>query len=164
MYYVQIRVRVPDAQARDAFVALTDFERFPHLTDAVHAVSVELNPHGGRTSSWQVDFAGGILKWQERDQIDEQLLRIDFELLDGDLPYFEGSWVVQPSDGDCLVEFKARFDLDVPGMADVLEPVAGQALADTVISILHGVLGARTVVTDRDEQSLLPSGAGDVRD
>lgn len=163
MYEVQIKVHVPGVGAHSALAALGDIESFPALTDTVHAVTVQNDPDG-QISSWQVDFAGGVLKWRERDHLDEQRLRIDFDLVDGDLPHLAGAWVVHPSHHDCEVEFHARFDLGVPGMADVLEPVAGRALTNTVISILRGVFGPGVVVTEQAECAVQLSGAADARE
>jgi hypothetical protein len=41
----------------------------------------------------------------------------------------------------CLIRFTARVDLGLPGLADLLEPIAEQALATNIRSILRGLLG-----------------------
>ncbi len=41
-------------------------------------------------------------------------------------------------------------------MADLLEPVAGRAMTDTVTKMLHGVFGPSAEVTECEDLSLAP--------
>lgn len=148
MHYVHISLRVSGAQTQRVFDMLADFARFPEHTRVVHAVSVDEDPEGRRISSWEVDFASGVLKWRQRDVVDPHRLNISFELVDGDLSTMEGSWKVSPLIGADRVDFDTRFDLGVPGMADILEPVAAKALTDTLTAMLRGVFGSSTEITD----------------
>src|SRR5437016_2480269 len=154
---VRIALRVPGAEPRKVFDSLSDFASFPRYSDVVHAVSLEHGPDGERLSAWEVAFAGGILKWRERDRLDEQRLTIDFELVDGDLLALTGNWSIAPLPEGSTVHFGARFDLGVPGMADLLEPVAGRAMTDTVTTMLHGVLGPGAEVTECTDLPTAPS-------
>ncbi|KIZ16024.1 type II toxin-antitoxin system RatA family toxin [Streptomyces natalensis] len=156
MHQVHIAFRIPCAQPEKAFESLSDFASFPRYSPVVHSVSLDRGPDGDRISSWEVAFAGGILKWRERDRLDEPRLRIDFELIDGDLVALAGHWAVAPLPEGSEVRFDARFDLGVPGMADLLEPVAGRAMTDTVTKMLHGVFGPSAEVTECEDLSLAP--------
>jgi ribosome-associated toxin RatA of RatAB toxin-antitoxin module len=147
MRQVHVAVRIPGAQPGKVFDSLSDFASFPRYSDVVHSVILEDSADSDRISSWEVDFAGGILKWRERDRLDERRLRIDFELIDGDLLDLAGHWSVAPLARDSEVRFDARFDLGVPGMADLLEPVAGRAMMSTVSEMLHGVFGPGVEIT-----------------
>ncbi|MFI0743097.1 type II toxin-antitoxin system RatA family toxin [Streptomyces sp. NPDC021100] len=159
MHQVHVALFVPGAPPGEVFDSLSDFASFPRYTDVVHSVLLEESADGDqnspsdpdsssdRISSWEVDFAGGILKWRERDRLDEQRLRIEFELIDGDLLDLAGHWSVAPLGEGSTVRFDARFDLGVPGMADLLEPVAGRAMTSTVSEMLRGVFGPSADVT-----------------
>ncbi|MFF2806600.1 SRPBCC family protein [Streptomyces sp. NPDC058000] len=153
---IRIALHIPGAQPRKVFDSLSDFASFPRCSDVVHAVSLEHGPDNDRISSWEVAFAGGILKWRERDRLDELRLRIDFELIDGDLLALAGQWSIAPLPEGSAVRFRARFDLGVPGMADLLEPVAGRAMTETVTKMLYGVFGPSAEVTECKDLSAAP--------
>ncbi|WP_079182130.1 type II toxin-antitoxin system RatA family toxin [Streptomyces yunnanensis] len=159
---VRVALHIPGGQPRKVFDSLSDFASFPQHSDVVHSVSLADGPDHDRISTWEVDFAGGILKWRERDRLDKPRLRIDFELVDGDLHALSGGWSIAQLPEGSTVRFGARFDLGVPGMADLLEPVAGRAMTDTVTKMLHGVFGPDAEVTECQDRSVAPlEGCGD---
>ncbi|MER7985253.1 SRPBCC family protein [Streptomyces noursei] len=157
---VRVALHIPGAQPRKVFDSLSDFASFPRHSDVVHSVSLEDGPDRDRISTWEVDFAGGILKWRERDRLDELRLRIDFELIDGDLLALAGDWSIAPHPAGSVLRFGARFDLGVPGMADLLEPVAGRAMTDTVSKMMHGVFGPTAEVTECQDLAVAPLEGG----
>nr|WP_241778114.1 SRPBCC family protein [Streptomyces sp. CT34] len=153
---VRVALHIPGAQPKKVFDSLSDFASFPRHSEVVHSVTLEHGSDHDRISAWEVAFAGGILKWRERDRLDEARLRIDFELIDGDLFALAGGWSIVPIPEGSAVRFGARFDLGVPGMADLLEPVADQAMTDTVTKLLHGVFGRNAEVTECRDRSAVP--------
>src|SRR5215470_12497726 len=54
---------------------------------------------------------------------------------------FSGEWMVRDTDSACQIRFIAHFDLGLPGLSDILEPIAEQALRTNIQSILTGLLG-----------------------
>lgn len=145
MRHVVMHIHAESVQPDAAYVRISDFARYPELTETVLAVDLEpAQADGSVISSWLVRFRKGKLSWTERDVLDPVARRIEFTQLRGDFASLEGSWQVDPApdrDG-VLVRFEARFDVGIPSLADILNPVAESTLRSNVILILTGLLGA----------------------
>ncbi len=140
MPQVAVTAVVPGAGPDEVFAAVADFAAYPRHTDAVRDVVVR--PVGGAVESdWEVNFRNGVLAWTERDVVDPSGRRIAFEQLDGDFALFTGSWLVEPDGDGSTVTFEASFDLGMPSLAPMIDPIAQRALADNVRAILGGLLG-----------------------
>jgi ribosome-associated toxin RatA of RatAB toxin-antitoxin module len=148
MRTVVIEALVPAADAATVFTRICDFERYPEHTDAVREVTVTASADGMLDSEWSVNFRNGVLCWSERDHIDHAERTIAFTQLDGDFETFEGEWAVEPAGADVTVRFTARFDLGMPSLAAIIDPIAEQALQDNLHAILRGLLGEEVVFLD----------------
>ena len=84
-----------------------------------------------------------MLAWTERDVVDPAARRIDFEQVDGDFVVFTGVWAVEPDGDGVTVRFTASFDLGMPSLAPMVDPIAVRTLVDNVQAILRGLLGPR---------------------
>jgi ribosome-associated toxin RatA of RatAB toxin-antitoxin module len=126
----------------EAYQRISDFARYVELTTTVREVVVHpADPDGSVVSDWTVHFRNGLLCWTERDTFDPQRLTIHFNQLSGDFERFEGDWLVEPAGAGARVVFDAVFDLGMPTLADILDPVAAATLQDNILVILHGLLG-----------------------
>ena len=153
MRIVNITARIGDARPEDVFDRICDFERYPELTDAVRSVIVVARDDGSVASEWEVRFRNGILRWSETDRIDAARRTIDFEQLDGDFESFAGRWSVHARDGGCTVGFEAAFDLGMPTLAEMLDPIAESALRENVARILTGLTGRPVELIVEDESA-----------
>ncbi|MEC3956860.1 SRPBCC family protein [Nocardia sp. CDC153] len=124
-----------------AFDRISDFESYPNLTDAVVAVEIQPGEGVGVVSSWTVKFRKGLLRWTEHDVLDREAGEIEFRQLEGDFEIFDGAWRVRPAQAGSEVVFDARFDLGIPSLAELLDPVAEAALSDNIALILAGLFG-----------------------
>lgn len=124
---------------------ITDFRRYPELTDTVREVRVDALPDGSVVSDWTVSFRGGLMRWRERDTFAPDTLTLTFEQLSGDFQTFEGSWRCEPCEGGTLVVFTACFDLGIPTLAEILDPVAESTLRTNIARILVGLVGAEVI-------------------
>jgi hypothetical protein len=61
--------------------------------------------------------------------------------VDGDFAAFTGSWAIEPDGEGSIVRFQASFDLGMPSLAPMIDPIAQRTLADNVRAILGGLLG-----------------------
>jgi ribosome-associated toxin RatA of RatAB toxin-antitoxin module len=121
---------------------ISDFKRYADLTTTVREVLVHpADPDGSVVSDWTVRFRNGLLCWTERDTFDPERLAIHFDQLAGDFERFSGDWLVTPADTGSHVVFDAVFDLGMPTLADILDPVAAATLEDNILVILRGLLG-----------------------
>ena len=138
---VAVTAAVPGACPDAVFATVADFASYPAHTDAVRQVAVTSVDGGRVESAWEVNFRNGVLAWTERDDVDPGARRIAFEQVDGDFVAFTGVWAVDPDGDGATVRFSASFDLGMPSLAPMIDPIAVRALAESVQSILAGLLG-----------------------
>lgn len=144
MGHVKVLANVYDASSEEVYATLCDFSSYREHSDAVREVTLSnKDDDQNAMSSWEVNFRKGILRWTERDIFFPDRLMIEFEQVDGDPECFSGSWAVSPSKNGCQVCFTAEFDMGIPSLSDIIEPIAEQALSHNVRSILKGVLSNR---------------------
>ena len=140
---VAVMAAVPGAPPDEVFAAVADFASYAEHTDTVRGVVVTPLDDGGAESAWEVNFRNGVLTWTERDLVDPRARRIDFEQVDGDFVLFTGTWAVEPDGDGSTVRFTASFDLGMPSLAAMIDPIAVRTLVDNVQAILSGLLGPR---------------------
>jgi ribosome-associated toxin RatA of RatAB toxin-antitoxin module len=138
---VAVTAAVPDACPDAVFSAVADFASYAKHTDTVREVVVTPRDDGAVESAWEVNFRNGVLAWTERDVVDPSTRRIDFDQVDGDFALFTGTWAVEPDGDDAVVRFTASFDLGMPSLAPMIDPIAVRTLVDNVRAILSGLLG-----------------------
>lgn len=145
MRSVRLEALVPHADAGAVFERITDFPRYADYTDAVREVRIDRAGGDLMTSTWSVNFRNGVLCWSERDRIDAARLHIEFEQIEGDFDRFDGSWQVAQAGRDVRVVFAAGFDLGMPSLASIIDPIAERALRDHTEEVLRGLLGEQIV-------------------
>jgi ribosome-associated toxin RatA of RatAB toxin-antitoxin module len=138
---VAMAVSVPGLQPDDVFRTVADYARYPELTDAVISVQTAETAPGRHRCTWEVRFRRGILVWTEEGIVDAERRRLDFTLVEGDLDHLAGHWQVDPATGGSLVRFCCEFDIGIPSLAALIEPVAAGALQDNVVTICRGLFG-----------------------
>jgi coenzyme Q-binding protein COQ10 len=114
---------VPAPPAR-AFALASDMESYPRYMKDVVALRVLEREPGAQVSEWHARFQGRILRWKERDVFDEAALTIRYAQTEGDLRRFEGAWTFEPAPGGTRVRLTCDFDLGIPMLAPLLDPVA----------------------------------------
>jgi ribosome-associated toxin RatA of RatAB toxin-antitoxin module len=145
---VTIDARSTSLGPDEVFRRISDFPRYAEYTEAVREVHIDRTDGDVVTSTWLVNFRNGVLRWTERDRIDAQRRTIDFEQLEGDFAEFTGSWQVQAAGEATALTFSADFDLGMPSLAAMIDPIAEQALRDNMRLILRGLLGDDVTVVD----------------
>lgn len=139
---VNLVLTATEVDAAECYRRLSDFARYPELTDAVR--SVEVNPpapDGSVHSRWTVRFRNGLLRWTESDTFDPATRTITFRQLTGDFETFDGQWSVHERETGCGIAFDAHFDLGIPSLAAILDPVAESTLRTNILTIARGLLG-----------------------
>ena len=149
MRTVSMRVQVPGTDPRRAYDLIRDFARYPELTDAVEEVTVSApDADGSVVSEWLVHFRKGMLKWTERDVFEPGRRVIRFVQLSGDFHDFGGQWRVQERDGGSEICLDASFDLGIPTLADLLDPIAEASFRANILRILSGLFGSAELLAD----------------
>jgi ribosome-associated toxin RatA of RatAB toxin-antitoxin module len=138
---VGLRAVATEVDPKTAYDRISDFARYPALIDTVVSVEVGDADHQAPVSTWTVKFRRGLMRWTERDVLDRNAGTIEFEQLSGDFASFRGIWRITATEEGTEVGFAAEFDLGMPTLADMLNPVAESALRDNIRLILSGLLG-----------------------
>ena len=148
---VTVRVAT-DLDPDEAFDRVRRFERYPELTSAVQEVDLEpVDADGSVLSRWTVHFRNGLLRWTERDSFVPETRTVVFEQVKGDFSVFTGTWQVVPVGSGSEVTFDSSFDLGIPTLASILDPVAKSALRSNILLILQGLLGDARELDTEDE-------------
>ncbi|MCX4554414.1 SRPBCC family protein (plasmid) [Streptomyces sp. NBC_01387] len=144
MRHVELDAVVLGENARTVFESVARFDRFPELAPHVSSTTVHgtlPDPQG--SSSWELHFRSGLLRWTEEDRFLEDELEIRFEQEDGDFDVFEGKWAVIQEDENVVVHFEVDFDFGIPSLEGILDPIAERVIKETVAWAVTGLF-ART--------------------
>lgn len=121
MPYVESTIAIT-APARVVYELAKDQERFPQFMPDVETVAV-VERHPDRViSRWKTLVEEAPIEWIEEDRFDDDALRIDYKLLEGDLDKFEGSWSFAQRDGVTHVVLGVDYDFGVPTLAELIGP------------------------------------------
>jgi ribosome-associated toxin RatA of RatAB toxin-antitoxin module len=144
---ITMKASVADRRAREVFDLLRDFELYPKASPAILSIDVDEST-APSNSTWRVQFREGIIVWTERDEIDEELMELRFEQIDGDFERLVGRWQVSAVQTGCEVELTTEFDFGIPSLTEFIDPLAQHALYDNGVQLLQGLLGgAAKIVT-----------------
>lgn len=143
MRTVHLTYAVPGRTPDEVYATLSDLRRYPELCDAVRSVTVTR----AGTSTWEVAFRSGLLRWVEQDDFDPVTRTIGFTQLEGDVAVFDGTWQCTPDGDGTQVAFDARLDMGIPSLADALEPIAARTLVENTTSIVAGLFGPTAALT-----------------
>jgi ribosome-associated toxin RatA of RatAB toxin-antitoxin module len=93
--------------------------------------------------NWSAPSTSTRPTWStEIDRFDEDRGRVDFEQTDGDLERFSGHWLIEPLPNDPTssdVSFFVDFEIGIPLLADMLNPIARRSLRDNAIRMLQAL-------------------------
>ncbi|GEM34964.1 SRPBCC family protein [Nocardia neocaledoniensis] len=143
---VSLSRRIENIDADIVFTQLKDLDSYPEIADGVQKVEVRWDADGAAaTSDWEVKFRDGALRWTERDFFDAEARTYSFTQVAGDLVAFEGRWQVQADGADTVVSFAAEFDLGMPSLAAMLDPIAGRALHDNIEELMTAISSSVSV-------------------
>ena len=121
MPYVETSI-VVDAPARTVYELAKDQERFPQFMPDVESVTVVERKPGAVLTRWKTLVEEAPIEWTEEDRFDDDGLRIDYKLLEGDLDKFEGAWTFSQDGGSTHVVLGVEYDFGVPTLAQLIGP------------------------------------------
>jgi len=111
-----------DAPARTVYELAKDQERFPEFMPDVESITI-LERDGARiVSHWKTLVEEAPIEWTEVDLFDDEALRVDYRLIEGDLDKFEGSWTFVDGEGCTNVRLVVDYDFGVPTLAELIGP------------------------------------------
>jgi ribosome-associated toxin RatA of RatAB toxin-antitoxin module len=153
MRSVTMRAVVAGMSPDEVYGRISRFEDYPGHTATVRDVDITRSFDGGSQSRWEVNFRDGILRWEEEDRFFPGERRIQFEAIGGDLDMFVGGWTVEAGTDGALATFQADFDLGLSTLNDMVEPIADEALRETIGRIITGLTDGRATVVEGEAAS-----------
>ncbi len=110
------------APAKIVYELAKDQERFPEFMPDVELVTVLERRDGRVISRWKTLVEEAPIEWIEEDVFDDDALRVDYKLLEGDLDTFQGGWTFIERDGATHVRLEVEYDFGVPTLAELIGP------------------------------------------
>lgn len=143
---VEVEVHAP---ADLVWSAVVDISSYPSYMENVQSVVLELvDASGVRRSRWSVLLKGSVLEWIEDEVVDHERMLVTFHQVDGDLQHLAGTWLVTPrNEGHSRVELTVDFEIGIPLLADMLNPVAERALRENSERMLREIEARATALS-----------------
>ncbi|MFD4528583.1 type II toxin-antitoxin system RatA family toxin [Streptomyces sp. NPDC058470] len=143
MRHVELDALIPAEQADAVYDSVRRWERYPDLAPHVNTTTVHATyPAENASSSWELHFRSGLLRWTESDVFVPEQGEIRFEQTDGDFDSFVGTWSLLQDGADVAVRFTADFDFGIPSLEGILDPIAERVIKETVAWALTGLFPA----------------------
>jgi coenzyme Q-binding protein COQ10 len=121
MPYVETSIAIA-APARVVYELAKDQERFPQFMPDVETVVILERRSDRVVTRWKTLVEEAPIEWTEEDRFNDEALRIDYKLLEGDLDKFEGAWTFDERDGVTHVLLGVDYDFGVPTLAELIGP------------------------------------------
>ncbi len=121
MPYVESRIAI-EAPAQRVYELAKEQEHFPEFMPDVETVTILERRADGVISRWKTLVEEAPIEWTEDDRFDDDALRIDYKLIEGDLDKFEGAWTFEYRDGATHVVLGVEYDFGVPTLAELIGP------------------------------------------
>jgi ribosome-associated toxin RatA of RatAB toxin-antitoxin module len=138
MPYVETGIAIA-APARVVYELAKDQERFPQFMPDVETVTVlERHPEYILTR-WKTLVEEAPIEWTEEDRFDDERLRIDYKLIEGDLDKFEGAWTFEERDGMTHVLLGVDYDFGVPTLAELIGPTLQKKVVENSEMMLAAI-------------------------
>lgn len=110
------------APAAAVYELAKEQERFPEFMPDVETVVVLERHPGHVVTRWKTLVEDAPIEWTENDRFDDQRLRIDYALIEGDLDTFEGAWTFEQTGDLTHVVLSVEYDFGVPTLAELIGP------------------------------------------
>jgi ribosome-associated toxin RatA of RatAB toxin-antitoxin module len=136
MLLVEVDERLPIPVQR-SWELINRLESYVDAMEHVRSLEVlERGPHH-RVTAWEVDLKGCVMRWVEHEELDAQRYRIEYRQVEGDLERFDGYWQLDPlTDDTSRVVLSVRFEIGVPMLSEMLNPIAERAVGENSRAML----------------------------
>lgn len=137
---LQIDIQAPLERVWDAVI---DIERYPETMESVRWVKLLPSPDPDPTvrhSAWSVNLKGSILEWEVDEKLDHEAHVFRSLQRSGDMETYEGAWTVTELEpGLTRAHLEITFEIGIPLLADMLNPVAVRSLRENSTDMLRGI-------------------------
>jgi ribosome-associated toxin RatA of RatAB toxin-antitoxin module len=141
---IDLEVKAP---IEKVWLTILDLERYEESMETVRSVRVvEETDDTHRQAAWSVLLKGSVLEWVEEEDLDHEAHTVVFKQVRGDLDHFDGRWALEALGSDkTRVIFEVEFEIGIPMLADMLNPVAQRSLQENCTEMLQGIERAAAV-------------------
>jgi ribosome-associated toxin RatA of RatAB toxin-antitoxin module len=119
--YVECSIDVA-APAATVYELAKEQDRFPEFMPDVETVVVLERHPDHVVTRWKTLVEDAPIEWTENDRFDDERLRIDYALIEGDLDTFEGAWTFEQLGETTRVVLSVEYDFGVPTLAELIGP------------------------------------------
>ncbi|MEM5770982.1 MAG: SRPBCC family protein [Bacillota bacterium] len=138
MPYVEVS-KVVNVPKSEVYEILKEMEKYPQFMKDLKSVKV-LERHANTTlTQWETKIMGNTIKWVEKDIFDDENHHISYHQRSGDLHKFEGEWILKEEAGGTRVTLTVDFEIGVPMLAGLLNPVAKLMIKDNCENMLNAL-------------------------
>ncbi|MDJ1135805.1 type II toxin-antitoxin system RatA family toxin [Streptomyces iconiensis] len=155
MRHLELEALIHGERAERVFENVLRWDRYPGLAPHVRSTTVHRTlPDTRGSSSWELYFRSGLLRWTEDEVFDREALTISYEQSEGDFEEFSGGWLLQRpgetgrGDDAVALNFTCRFDFGVDSLAGILDPIAERVIKETVAWAVTGMFENVTLRTE----------------
>ncbi len=138
MPYVECTIAI-NAPARVVYELAKEQERFPQFMPDVETVTVLERRPDRILTRWKTLVEEAPIEWTEEDRFDDEALRIEYKLVEGDLDTFEGAWTFDHRDGATHVVLGIEYDFGVPTLAELIGPTLQKKVRENGEMMLAGL-------------------------
>ena len=107
-----------------------DMENYPNFMSDVESVKVISRQENTTITEWVSNVDGTPFLWTEEDKFDDQKLRIDYSLIEGDLEKFEGSWTFEAVEEKTEVCLTVNYDFGLPELTELIGPTLHEKVGE----------------------------------
>ncbi|MDU2064785.1 MAG: aromatase/cyclase [Sporomusaceae bacterium] len=111
------------ASPQELYLVLSDMEKYPEFMPNLVRVTILEKRKPITISQWVSNVDGRMICWTERDLFREEIWRIEYEQIAGDLKRFQGAWQLCEQENGTLVELTVDFEFGIPMLAGLLHPL-----------------------------------------
>ena len=127
------------APARAVYELAKDQERFPEFMPDVESVKIVERAPGRIVSRWKTLVEEAPIEWTEVDVFDDEALRVDYRLIEGDLDKFEGTWTFVDGPACTTVTLVVDYDFGVPTLAELIGPTLHKKVKENAEMMLSAL-------------------------
>lgn len=115
-------------------------EAFPDFMPDVESVQVIERKNGQTVTEWVAYIDEDTpITWKELDTFFPQELKIDFQLIEGDLDVFEGSWTLEKAPEGTTISLELTYDFGIPAFEKIIGPVLKKKVRENCKMMLESI-------------------------
>lgn len=136
---VEVSETISGVCAAEAYGVIKDMERYPLFMPDLASVKVLRKGEGFTITKWKSKVNGMVFSWVEKDSFDDVKMCIAYEQVEGDLKKFAGRWNVSPAGGGVCVSLRVEFELGVPMLAGMIDPLLKKTIRENCVKMIKGI-------------------------